>query len=131
VVIKTQVVQVDQWSKEAAAGLSIALDGCQAQYINEVNNGISQLYKIGLNSWAILRIEKVIKTEELVLVGCCFQGENYLEFSKYIIEKAKKTNIKFIRVHSKRPGIGRWLVNKLGFHIAEKNNIETIYSLKV
>ncbi|MFK5947947.1 MAG: hypothetical protein QM500_04140 [Methylococcales bacterium] len=126
-----KVIQQSHWSMEAQDALNIALDGCEELYKNEVNKGISQLYKIGKNSWCILRVETDNKTKDLILVGCCYQGENYLGFADYIIAKAKTLKIKYIRVHSKRAGIGRWLVKKLKFVVSEIRDTETVYLLKV
>jgi len=129
--LQEKVIRQAKWSKEAQAGLSVALDGCEGLYKYEVNEGISQLYKIGADSWAILRVERDINTDEIILVGCCYQGKKYLDFADYIIDKAKSLKISLIRVHSKRPGIGRWLIKKLKFHVSEVRDDETIYLLKV
>lgn len=113
------------WSAEAEAGLNIALDGCADQYRQEVNQGAAQLYKIGGESWAVLRTEHQAGSRILVL--CLYQGKNAVEFCRYLMKCAEAQGIEFMRVHSKRRGIGRWLIDLLGFQIAEQRIDETVY----
>lgn len=113
------------WSAEAEAGLSVALDGCAEQYQEEVNQGKAQLYRIGSDSWTVLRTEQHGCNRVLVL--CLYQGKNAVQFCRYLMECAAGQGINYMRVHSKRRGIGRWLIDLLGFQIAEQRKDEAVY----
>jgi len=115
-----------QWSVAAEHGLSKVLDGYAEFYKKQVNSGVAHLYKIGSDSWMILRPEFDEYKNEKTLVGCCYQGKDYKKYMRMVIDQAKEQGFDKIRVHSSRPGIGRWLVNCFKYSIDE-----TIYSLKV
>lgn len=128
---KKEIIRQNFWSAEAEKGLSVALDGEAEYFKNQVNQGIAQLYKVGSDSWAILRIEYMNETGAPVLVGCCYQGSNYLQFVGDVIKAARQQNIKIFRIHSKSAGIGRWLINDFGFSVEDKDADEKIYILRV
>ena len=120
-----EIIREFTWSAEAEAGLSIALDGCADQYRQEVNQGAAQLYRIGGESWAVLRIEQ--QAGNRILVLCLYQGKNAVEYCRYLMKCAASQGVEYMRVHSKRRGIGRCLIDLLGFQIAEKRKDETVY----
>lgn len=121
-----EIIRHLAWSAEAEAGLADALNGCAELYRDQVNAGIADLYQIGADSWTVLRTEYDRKGRRY-LVGCLFQGKGYIEFSAYVLETAKINGFDFVRVHTERRGIGRWLVNRFGFQASEVNDDETVY----
>ena len=124
-----KIIQQSKWSQEAETGLSIALDGETDFFKHQINTHQAQLYKIGEKTWCILRTE--FEAHKKILVLCCLQGKNGIELCRHLICLAKTQGFDEMRIHSKRPGIGRWLKNIFNFYIAEVSQCEKIYKLKV
>lgn len=84
----------------------------------EVKRNRSELWEIVDSGYLVTRIEPDLqgKPEELVFVAAI--GRNAKPAFSYFKELAKAAGIKFLRVHSQRPGMQRWL-KELGFYQAE------------
>ena len=124
--VEEKIVRHSQWSLAAQKGLNKVLEGYDEFYKSQVNSGVAHLYKIGSESWMILRPEFDKYTNENTLVGCCYQGKDYKKYMVMVIAQAKEQNFDRVRVHTSRPGIAKWLVEDFNYKAEE-----TVYSLKV
>lgn len=113
-------VQKIEWSEKAAKKLESALLGDSLQIQNQVALGVAELWQIEQTSYLVTRVEHTADDKrELVFVAGA--GENAAEVIEYFKEKAKKSGVKTMRLHSNLKGMIR-LVRKSGFV-----PVETVY----
>jgi hypothetical protein len=109
----------EPWSEQAEQGLCQALDGYGEFFKSQVNTGIAELYRIGSESWFIVRQEIDQTKGTQILVVCCYQGEKLADFVEYLIDTCRKNKFDEIRFHTKRPGLAKWMKNQFNFQVAE------------
>lgn len=107
-----------EWRKSLEPVLKRVLNDDLPQIREEVKSGISELWDIEEYGYTITRIEPNKNGLPYELVFVAGIGENAKEVIKHFQAIAKTMNIKKMRIHSTRPGMGRYL-KSLNFETEE------------
>jgi len=107
----------EDWSQEAAQGLGETLRDCEDLLREQVEQGITQLWRIENHSWMITRTEH-FPNRKPELVVCCYKGQDLNNVTQEIMKSAINNGFGSIRYHTKRKGLNR-LVQDLGFEFME------------
>lgn len=111
------------WNPLAARVLEGALGEDAGEIAQEIDEGRAELWHYPPATFLVTRIEISPKGRELVLVASA--GEAGQAIGRQWLAIAKSADCQSVRVHSSRPGMGRYLL-PLGFE-----PVETIYQAKV
>lgn len=97
----------------------IAALGDDLEFIkNEIQSGICELWEVVGKGYLITRIEPDESNQPFELVFVAAVGRNMQAVIPYFQELARPKGVKKMRIHSKRPGMGRYL-KEFGFEQAE------------
>lgn len=118
----------EKWSQEADDAIGDLLEGAKDCFIEEINSGIADLWRIeyegGFTGTMITRLDvNTLGEKELVLIAGRGNGMHLAVDD--LKEGCRKSGVKSIRAHSSRPGYER-LVSKMGFV-----KIESVYRCEV
>lgn len=111
------------WNPHAAYVLRGALGDALADVAAEVDEGRAELWRYPPATYLVTRIECSPKGRELVLVALA--GEAGHTIGRQWLAIAAGAACQSVRVHSRRPGMGRYLA-PLGFQ-----PVETVYQARV
>lgn len=92
---------------------------------NQVKNGVCELWQIANFGYTITRAELDFYGNPCDFVFVAGVGQNALGVINHFKAGAKKQGFKAFRIHSKRPGMGRYL-KKIGFKPEE-----TVYKMEL
>ena len=117
--------QAVAWSALAEQGLGDTLDSDRDEIKHDVDTGAATLWRINNGeSWTVTRVERDFQDhKELVLVCGC--GSKMLACIEDLKKQCKITGIRTMRLHSSRPGMGRFLT-PVGF-----SYLESVYVKKI
>lgn len=106
-------------ANEAIPKLSVALNGYDALYIDQINRHLAEAWRINDGeSYAITRVEPDnTLTPPFEFVLCCYEGKHVEQFVEYLKETLKN-KVGSIRCHVTRKGFAK-LAERLGFEKTE------------
>lgn len=106
------------WFPRLDAVMEAAL-GDDLEFIkNEIKTGVCELWEVVGKGYLITRIEPDQSKQPYELVFVAAVGKNMQAAIPYFQELARPLGVQKMRIHSKRPGMGRYL-KSFGFEQAE------------
>lgn len=102
-----------------SAKLDKAVNGYEKFYREQIQQGIAELWEINDGeSYCISRLEYDEYKEKTILVLCCYQGKNIIQFARHA-EKIADENGWQVRVHTESETLAKLYQRKMGFNKPE------------
>jgi len=100
-------------------GLDETLDGYNDYFRQAIKHGDCELWDINNgDSFCITRMETDTDKGRTILVVCCYKGKDLNEFTNHLTATCDANNW-FLRFHTKRRGLVRWMQRGHNFNELE------------
>ena len=109
------IEKLDRLTPPIIEFLSDVLGGYDAYFIEEIDRGISELWRVNSGeSYSITRLEFDHCKNKTVLVVCVYKGKNIEQFCDYVLKivDVQKWSIRF---HTEKIAFAKWMASRYNF----------------